>query len=105
SKCGIRALGDCLRMELNLDDAAHIHVCTAMPASIDTPLFQHAANYTGRVPKAMDPTHSAETVAKGIVRLAEKPRREVVLGKTGLLMSALAKLMPGLYERRGAKQI
>lgn len=37
SKHGIRGLSGCLRMELHLDNAADIHVCTVMPATFDTP--------------------------------------------------------------------
>jgi NAD(P)-dependent dehydrogenase (short-subunit alcohol dehydrogenase family) len=43
SKFGIVGLSESLRMELQ--DAPDIHVCTVLPASIDTPLFQHAANF------------------------------------------------------------
>jgi NAD(P)-dependent dehydrogenase (short-subunit alcohol dehydrogenase family) len=70
SKYAIRGLSECLRMELALDDA-EIHVVHMMPASIDTPLFQHAANFTGRAAKAMEPVYPAELCAATIVRLAE----------------------------------
>ncbi|HET6518579.1 MAG TPA: SDR family NAD(P)-dependent oxidoreductase, partial [Geminicoccaceae bacterium] len=46
TKAAIRVFGECLRQELL--DAPDIHVCTVLPASSDTPLFQHGANYTGR---------------------------------------------------------
>ncbi len=105
SKYGIRGLANCLRMELHLDQAPNIHICTVMPASIDTPLFQHAANYTGRMTKALNPVYSAETVAQTVVRLAEKPKREVIVGGAGHMMASQAKYMPGLYERMAAKQI
>src|SRR5918998_2773274 len=55
SKFAVRGLSDCLREELILDGAKNVHVCTIMPASIDTPFFQHGANYTGRSPKALNP--------------------------------------------------
>ena len=66
-----------LRQELALsgDGAKHIHVCTVMPATIDTPFFQHAANYTGRAVKAMPPVYPAERVAKTIVPMKEKARQ------------------------------
>jgi NAD(P)-dependent dehydrogenase (short-subunit alcohol dehydrogenase family) len=48
SKAAIRVLGASLRQELRLDGAKHVKVCTVMPATIDTPFFEHAANYTGR---------------------------------------------------------
>jgi short-subunit dehydrogenase len=39
TKFAIRGLLGCLRMELHLDNAPDIHICTVMPATIDTPLF------------------------------------------------------------------
>jgi short-subunit dehydrogenase len=57
AKQGVRALGASLREELALEGARDIHVCTLMPASIDTPFFQHAADYTGRRVKPMPPVY------------------------------------------------
>ena len=54
SKWAVRGFADCLREELRQDG---IHVVTVMPASIDTPLFDHAANYTGKVMKPMEPVY------------------------------------------------
>lgn len=105
SKFGIRGLADCLRMELNLDQASDIHVCTVMPATIDTPLFQHAANYTGRQPKAMDPVYSAEQVAVAIAGLVKQPQREVIVGQAGYLMVTQSTFAPELYEQTAAHQI
>lgn len=74
SKHAIRGLSECLRMELT--DARDTHVPTALPATLDTPLFHHRANYTGRAPRAWSRFCPAELVAATIVRLAEKPIRE-----------------------------
>jgi short-subunit dehydrogenase len=105
SKSAIRALAECLRMELSLDDAADIHACTVMPASIDTPLFQQSANYTGREVKALAPTYPAETVARAIVRLARRPKREVVVGAAGRMMMTRHALAPGHYEKSAARHV
>ncbi len=99
SKFAIRALSDCLRMELTLDDARDIHICTVMPATIDTPLFNQAANFSGRGVKAMDPVLPAERVAKAILCAARHPRREVVVGGVGRIIMLLRRLAPGYYER------
>ena len=100
SEFGVRALGESLRQELILDGANDIHVCTVMPASIDTPFFQHAANYTGRAAKALNPVYDAEKVAKTMVRCARRPRREVVVGNAGRLLALQRTLSLGLYEHR-----
>src|SRR5690606_21511524 len=87
SKFAIRGLSDCLRMELSLDHVPDIHVCTVLPATVDTPLFQHAANYTGRAVQAMPPVYAAERVARAIVDLVTSPEREVFVGNAGRLMA------------------
>ena len=105
SKHAVRALGMSLRQELALDGADDIHVCTIMPASIDTPLFQHAANYTGRAIKAMPPVYPAEKVAETIVKLAERPRRETFVGASGRVIGLQQVMAPGLTERLMARMV
>lgn len=103
TKSGIVSLAESLREELL--DAQDIHVCTMLPATIDTPIFQHAANYTGRAIQAMPPVYAAEAVARAIVRCAEKPRREVVVGGAGLMLTLLRAIPPGMAERVLARQV
>ena len=105
SKYAVRALSSCLRMELQLERERDIHVCNVMPAAIDTPLFQHAANYTGRTPKALDPVYSPLKVARAIEALILKPRAEVVVGKAALLVLANARMAPRTYERTMARYV
>lgn len=105
SKYAVRALSASLRQELMLDKTKHIHVCTVLPATIDTPLFAHAANYTGRKPVAMPPVYSPERVARTIVDLVRVPRREVVVGPMGRSMVLESRVMPGLVERTMARQV
>jgi short-subunit dehydrogenase len=103
SKHAIIGLSESLRMEL--EDAPDIHVCTVLPASIDTPLFQHAANYTGRAVKPMDPVYSAEQVADAVVKTILHPRREVFVGNAGRAVNVLRTLAPPLAEKIMASQV
>ncbi|MFI6732399.1 SDR family oxidoreductase [Nonomuraea sp. NPDC050451] len=105
SKYAIRALSASLRQELRLDGAGRVKVCTVMPATIDTPLFQHAANHTGRKVVAMPPVYPAERVARAIVNLVRSPRREVIVGTMGRNLVMQSKLAPGLTERMMAAQV
>lgn len=104
SKHAIRGLGISLRQEAELAGANDVHICTVLPATIDTPLFQHAANYSGRAVRAMPPIYSAERVARTIARLAEHPKREELVGTMGYQLSLLRVLAPGLAERMMARQ-
>ena len=97
SKFAIVGLSESLRMELA--DAPDIHVCTVLPASIDTPLFQHGANYSGRAVKPMEPVYSAEQVARALVSLVQRPRRELTVGTAGKAGLAIHAVAPGLVER------
>lgn len=103
SKHAIRGLGECLRMELM--DEREIHVSTVLPASIDTPLFHHAANYTGRGARAMEPVYPAELVAATIVRMAEKPQREAMVGNSARMLGKLHTIAPSLAERLMARMV
>ncbi|HEY7123331.1 MAG TPA: SDR family oxidoreductase [Ktedonobacterales bacterium] len=104
TKSGIWALSQSLREEFMLD-GGDIHVCTVLPATIDTPIFQHAANYTGRAVRAMPPVHSAEQVARAIAKCAEHPRREVSVGGAGIMLKGLHAVAPNLTERLMAMQV
>jgi short-subunit dehydrogenase len=105
SKAAIRVLGASLRQELRLDGAKGVKVCTVMPATIDTPFFEQAANFTGRKAKAMPPVYSAERVARTIVDLIRAPRREVVVGPMGRNLIMQSRMAPGLTERMMARQV
>lgn len=96
SKWAVRGLSESLRMELA--DSPGVAVCTVLPATIDTPLFQHAANYTGRAVRALDPVYTPEMVAAAIVDLAVHPKREVFVGGAGRLGALSRAIAPGWTE-------
>jgi short-subunit dehydrogenase len=102
SKFAIRGFSEALRGELQGSD---IKVCTILPASIDTPLFQHGANYSGKAPKALTPTYDAQAVAKTIIDLAAKPRSEVYVGTIAPLLTNAHKLAPNMTEKTFAAQV
>lgn len=104
SKAAIRAMDESLRMELKLeghDDT--IQVCTVFPASIDTNLFQNAANYSGKEVRAVEPVYDPTYVAKHLYRLAEHPKREKYIGPAGTLMALQRTHLPSSYERQISK--
>lgn len=104
SKAAIRALDESLRMELRLEGLhKQIHVCTAMPASIDTNLFQNAANYTGKKLQAVEPVYDPTYVARRIVKLAERPRGQMIIGPAGVLMALQNAHSPRMYESQIGK--
>ncbi|WP_409055676.1 SDR family NAD(P)-dependent oxidoreductase [Streptomyces sp. SYP-A7185] len=105
SKAAVRALGGTLRQELRLAGQHGIHVCTVLPATMDTPFFRDAANYSGRAVTPMAPVYTPERAAKTVVRLAVKARREAYVGPAGQALGILSKLTPPLVERVLAHQM
>jgi hypothetical protein len=99
----VRGLTEALRQE-TVDDR-HIHVSYVAPPTVDTPLFDHTANYTGQVIKPMKPIYAPERVAAAILRVARRPRRAAVIGGYSWGMRILHALAPGVYERVAAAQI
>jgi NAD(P)-dependent dehydrogenase (short-subunit alcohol dehydrogenase family) len=103
SKHAVLGFAAALRQELLLERARRIHVCTVLPATTDTPLFQHAANFTRFGLRAVPPVSSPDRVARVIVRLARRPRREVLVGSSAHTLSAAWTVAPGLAERLVAR--
>lgn len=105
SKHAILALGRTLRQELELESLAEpVHVISVLPATIDTPLFENAANYFGYRPVALPPVHSPVMVAKQVVQLVNHPHREKLVGRPAKRAVLAARLAPGFAERTAAKQ-
>ncbi|GAB2611430.1 SDR family oxidoreductase [Streptomyces capparidis] len=105
SKYAVRALGTSLRQQLRLEGEDGIHVCTVLPPGVDTPHFAQAANHLGRKAVAMPPVYTPERVARAVVALARRPRREVAIGPAGRAVVRQARLAPGLAERIMARQV
>jgi NAD(P)-dependent dehydrogenase (short-subunit alcohol dehydrogenase family) len=105
SKFAIRGFSESLREETEVLDKSEIRICTVIPATIDTPLFQHAANYTERTVKALPPVYDVATAAKTIADLIEHPQREVFIGSAGRMLTALHSTAPGVAERLFAGQV
>ncbi|RDV11310.1 SDR family NAD(P)-dependent oxidoreductase [Pontibacter diazotrophicus] len=103
SKGAIRSLSLSLGQEL--EGHEHIHVCTVHPSIVDTPVYDLAANYTGR---AINPPTSAtppQEVVEAIIKLTKKPKREVFVGKLNLQMRLGRTLSPKLFDKAMRKVI
>jgi NAD(P)-dependent dehydrogenase (short-subunit alcohol dehydrogenase family) len=105
SKAAIRALGVSLRSELRLAGRNQIKVCTVLPATIDTPFFEHAANYTGRKAVAMPPVYAPQKAARTIVDVSLSPRPETIVGPLGRAMALQHRLTPRAMETLMAVQV
>lgn len=97
TKFAIRGLTACLRQEAR--DFPELHICCVLPPAVDTPIYQKASNLMGKRSRAIFPVYSPQFVARTIVWAVEHPRREVIVGSVGHLISVANRLAPMLLER------
>jgi len=81
-----------------LVDEEDIHVTTVAPEAVDTPIFDHAANYSGHRIRPVPPVLPPERIAEGIEACAESPKGEVSCGRAGKLLEVLYVLAPSVFR-------
>jgi hypothetical protein len=98
AKFGLEGLIESLRAELV--DQPGIQVCGVYPSFTDTPGMRHAANYTGHDLEPESPFYdNPEDVAKTIVSVALRPRRQAMVGALTPLTRLGHAVAPRLVER------
>lgn len=97
SKFGLYGLVRVLRQELR--KARGISVSLIMPATIDTPIYQHAANYTGRNVHPLPPVVHPDRVVEAILRNAQQPSAETIVGAAQRTFIPVHALLPRIYDR------
>lgn len=97
SKFGLRGLSEAVRADVS--DLPGVNVCTVLPYAVDTPHFEEAANDTGKRAHAMPPVQEPEVVARAIVDIAARPRRQRYVPGYVVAGLALHWLWPDLVER------
>ena len=65
---------------------------------MDTPFFEHAANYLGRETTPIPPVSEAEKVIHTVVRLATEPKDEVTVGISGNFATFFHSIAPKITE-------
>jgi short-subunit dehydrogenase len=97
SKFGLRGLSDALRTDVA--DIPGINISTVLPYAVDTPHFQDAANVTGMRAHAMPPVQEPERVARAILSVALRPRRQLYVPRYIVMGVGLHWLWPKATER------
>jgi short-subunit dehydrogenase len=99
SKHAVKGYTDALRMELE-KESAPIAVTLVKPGSISTPFIDHARSYMDEKPTLPPPVYHPQEVARVILRCAEHPVRDVVVGGGGLrLLTAMGQVAPRLTDK------
>ena len=98
TKAGVLSLGRSLNEEIR--HAGHrrtIKVATVMPWAVDTPFFQHTANYSGHADR-MVMMDGPEKVVQALVWASLHPREEVPVGWKAQMASTAHHLFPDVTE-------
>lgn len=98
AKHAVKGFTNSLRLELS-HEGAPISVTLVKPGAIDTPFFEHAKNYLAGNPKPPPPAYAPEVVARAILRCAERPVRDLIVGGAGRAMVGLTRALPRTSDR------
>ncbi|MGE5749033.1 MAG: SDR family oxidoreductase [Gemmatimonas sp.] len=99
SKHAVKGFTDSLRLELEKQNFPII-VTLIQPSAIDTPYPEHARNYLPSDPKQEAPVYKPEVVADAILACAEKPHRNLRVGGSAKMYTAMEKVAPGLADKQ-----
>jgi NAD(P)-dependent dehydrogenase (short-subunit alcohol dehydrogenase family) len=97
SKFALRGFTETLHEELRTEP--DIHVCLLHPQAVDTPIFDRAANYSGRPVRAVPPVVRPERLAEVIAGLVRHPRRDITFRFLGRSLQGVHALAPPLWQR------
>ncbi|NLX08125.1 MAG: SDR family oxidoreductase, partial [Chloroflexi bacterium] len=98
AKHGVKGFTETLRMEMKHHKTG-IDVTLIMPASINTPFFNHARSKLGVKPQPIPPVYEPKLVADAILHAAQNPKRTIHAGGAGVMMGALQRISPRLTDR------
>lgn len=101
TKAAVLSLSRTLNQELRLAEEADIKVGTIMPWAVDTPWWNHAANYTGHAPR-MAMMDDPQIVIDAIVKACIDPEEEQPVGWKAKGSNIMHHLFPDLTERMSA---
>lgn len=93
SKHAVKGFTDALRVEIEMEKLP-IDVTLVKPSSINTPYVEHARNYMDKLPINPPPVYAPEVVADAILHCAVHPKRDIVVGGAGKLLSMLDRFAP-----------
>ena len=88
AKHAVKGYTDALRMELEYDGLP-ISVSLVKPASIDTPFIKHDRSHMNAEPEFIPPFYPPEEVARAILKCAEYPMRDVLVGGAARFLSTM----------------
>jgi short-subunit dehydrogenase len=102
TKAAVLSLGRSVNQEIRHAGLARsVKVATVMPWAVDTPFFQHTANYSGHADR-MPLMDGPEKVVQALVWVSVHPREELPVGWKAKMADTSHHLFPDLTERLSA---
>jgi len=98
SKAAIRGFTDSLRCEL-AHEKSRIRVSMLQLPAVNTPQFDVVRTRLPRHPKPVPPIYQPEVIAQAVLRVAERPVRELWLAPSALKAIVGQRIIPGLLDR------
>jgi short-subunit dehydrogenase len=98
TKHAVKGFTDSLRQEL-IEEGAPVSVTLIKPAGIHTPFGDHAKNYMDSASVVPPPVYAPEVVAEAVLKAAESPTREVIIGGSGRVMTWMQRYFPNVADQ------
>lgn len=95
SKFALLGFAECLRQELR---GSGIRLRVVLPATVDTAVFDHAANFTGRKVRPLPPAVSPSRVARAIERAPHRRRHNAFVGRVQTSTLPVHDLTPPVFD-------
>jgi NAD(P)-dependent dehydrogenase (short-subunit alcohol dehydrogenase family) len=86
-------------LQVEARETPGIGISLVSPGGVDTPVNLQAATYLGRGGRPPPPVDPPEKIAKAIVRVLDKPSREVSVGLANAVVVFGFRKLPGVYDR------
>jgi NAD(P)-dependent dehydrogenase (short-subunit alcohol dehydrogenase family) len=97
SKWAVHGLVRALQIEAR--SLPGVDISLVSPGGVDTPIYLLAGSYAGRVGRPPPPVDPPEKVARAILRVIDRPRREKSVGSANGVMVAGFRFAPAVFDR------
>lgn len=95
SKFALLGFAESLRQELR---GSGVRLRVVLPATIDTPIFRHAANFTDRSVRPLPPVVSPTRVARAIERAPHRRRHNAFVGRVQTSVLPIHDFAPPVFD-------
>lgn len=97
TKHAVKGFTESMRMEQQRNKTG-VQVTTVLPASINTPFFNHARSKMGYKPQPIPPVYPPEMVAEALFYASHHPQRRVYAGGMSKFLAVMEYLNPALVD-------